>query len=71
MCLHTLDWTGGYRIGNVAGLNGSESYEKVFFQRDELDPTTPNTTTPEPATWSLMGGGLLAMAFAVRRRRSA
>ena len=69
-CLHTLDWTGGYRIGDITGLNGSESYEKVFFQRDALDPTTPNTTTPEPATWTLMGAGLLAMAAAVRRKRS-
>lgn len=31
-------------------------------------PTT--TTTPEPATWALMGAGLLGTAVAARRRRA-
>ena len=59
MCLHTFDFVGGYRINNIAGLNDSVGYQKVFFQADGV-------AVPEPATLSLVGLGLAA---ALRRRR--
>lgn len=64
MCLHTLNGVGGYRIGNIMGLNSSTAYEKLFFVSNGAI-----TDVPEPATVALVGLGLLG--FAVSRRRSA
>lgn len=64
MCLHTLDWTGGYRIGDIAGLNDSQSYEKVFFVNGGV------IATPEPASFVLMATGLVGIVGVARRRRS-
>ena len=64
MCLHTLDWTGGFRIGDISGLNDSQSYEKVFFVNGGV------IATPEPASFVLMATGLVGIVGVARRRRS-
>ena len=64
MCLHTISNAGGYRIGNVVGLNNSLDYEKVFYERNAA-------VVPEPSTVVLMASGLLALGGLVRRRNRA
>ncbi|MET3115909.1 hypothetical protein AAKU64_000112 [Undibacterium sp. GrIS 1.8] len=63
MCLHTVNGAGGYRIGNNTGLNGSTSFEKVFF----VSNGASQAEVPEPATIAMFGLGLLGLA-AVRQR---
>ncbi|MET3136099.1 hypothetical protein AAKU61_000437 [Undibacterium sp. GrIS 1.2] len=63
MCLHTINFTGGYRIGNNTGLNNSSSFEKVFF----VSNGASQADVPEPATIAMFGLGLLGLA-AVRQR---
>ncbi|OUR59995.1 hypothetical protein A9Q74_15795 [Colwellia sp. 39_35_sub15_T18] len=58
MCLHTVDFTGGYRINDILGLNSSTDYEKVFFVADRIDD--PNGI-PEPSVLVLLGLALLAL----------
>lgn len=55
MCLHTVDFTGGYRINDITGLNSSTAYEKVFFVANRSD-------IPEPSVLALFGLALLALA---------
>jgi hypothetical protein len=62
MCLHTVNDAGGYRIGDITGLNSSTAYEKLIFVAD----ATP--AVPEPATWAMMMLGFGAMGGILRRR---
>lgn len=62
LCIHTLSFTGGYRINNIFGLNGSSDYEKLAFS---------NNGVPEPAAWALMIAGFGLVGTALRRRPTA
>ena len=61
ICLHTLNFTGGYRINDIFGLNESSEYEKLVFSANAV---------PEPATWGLMIAGFGMVGTAARRRRT-
>lgn len=67
MCLHTMDFTGGFRIGDTLGMNFSPSYEKVFF----VSNGDIAADVPEPASIGLLGLGLLGIGAARRRANKA
>lgn len=60
LCIHTLNFVGGYRVGDVIGLNGSTTWEKIVYTASAVD-------VPAPAGFALFGLGLLGLA-ALRRR---
>lgn len=67
MCVHTLDFTGGFSINTITVLNDSREYEKLVFV------ASGGQTVPEPATWALLalGFGLVGGAFQRRMQAAA
>lgn len=63
LCLHTFDFTGGYSINNIVGLNGSTNYEKLFFVAD-----ANGNAVPEPGALALVSLALVGAAVARRRK---
>jgi len=57
ICVHTLDFVGGFSVNTTAGLNGSTDFEKLVFT---------NVAVPAPAALGLLGLG--ALALGLRRR---
>jgi hypothetical protein len=60
ICIHTLDFVGGFSVNTVGGLNGSVDYEKLVF-------TSGDVVVPAPATLALLGLGLGLVALGRRR----
>jgi hypothetical protein len=48
LCWHTNDGSGGYRIGDTTGLNGSTAYERVVYQSG-VQTITFTSTAPADA----------------------
>jgi PEP-CTERM motif len=65
MCIHTLNFVGGFSINDIIGLNGSDDYEKLVFVFDG------GGVIPEPATWAMLITGFGLVGVAARRRRLA
>jgi opacity protein-like surface antigen len=63
MCVHTLNFVGGYSINEISGLNDDDRYEKLVFSFNG------GAGVPEPSTWALMIGGFGLAGAAIRRRR--
>jgi hypothetical protein len=64
LCIHTLTFTGGYRINDIQGLNSSTDYEKLVF-------TSSGAVVPEPASWAMLIAGFGLVGAVARRRRAA
>ena len=64
LCIHTLTFTGGYRINDIQGLNNSTDYEKLVFT------SSGGAVVPEPASWAMLIAGFGLVGAVARRRRA-
>jgi hypothetical protein len=65
LCIHTLTFTGGFRINDIQGLNSSTDYEKLVFT------SSGGAVVPEPASWAMLIAGFGLVGAVARRRRAA
>ena len=65
LCIHTLTFTGGFRINDIQGLNDSSAYEKLVFT------SSGGAVVPEPASWAMLIAGFGLVGAVARRRRVA
>ena len=68
MCLHTLDYTGGYRIGDLLALNSNPDYEKVFFVSNGEARRTSLSLQAWPCLASACSGSAPPASGRARRR---
>ena len=70
LCWHLETPVGGYRCGDVLGLNDSSEYERIVYMSSQSLPTTQVPTLSE---WGLiaLAGILGIVGFMVIRRRRA
>lgn len=61
ICVHTLDFVGGYSINTIEGLNSSGDYEKLVFIG------SGDVVVPAPGAIALLGLGLGLVALGRRR----
>jgi hypothetical protein len=67
MCVHTLDFVGGFSINTIDFLNFSSDYEKLVF----VYTGGGGGVIPEPATWAMLIAGFGLVGVAARRRTAA
>lgn len=59
----------GVQVLNMFWANGNRAQDQlVYLPFESSFRTTDVVPTPEPSTWLLVGGGVVAVAFARRRR---
>ena len=66
LCVHTLNFAGGYSINTIVGLNNSSAYEKLVFVANDGPGGVP-----EPATWAMLIAGFGMVGATLRRRAPA
>lgn len=64
-------YAGGSAVYSFGGPGALEQYDGDLAFRAEFTAAPTATTTPEPATFALVGGGLALVGVAARRRRRA
>ena len=65
---YDISWYLGHDSGNAPS---APEIDMLVYATDQLPGGTVDAGAPEPASLSLIGGGLLAIGFALRRRRTA
>ena len=66
MCVHALNWVGGFSINDIIWLNSSSAYEKLVFVASDA-----SGGVPEAATWAMMIAGFGMVGASLRRRTAA
>ena len=65
MCIHTLDYVGGYSVNTDTGSAAANGYYKIVFSGYFED-----NSVPEPASWAMLIAGFGLTGAVMRRRRA-